>query len=73
MRGVPRRNRVPVAAEGPSLWIGDRVLDGEHRRVRLGRPAWRFGVAFGRLLREPGVSLCVVVSLLAQGISSGGS
>ena len=35
MRGVPSRNRVPIAAEGPSHEIGDRVLDGEHRRGRL--------------------------------------
>ena len=36
LRGVRWRNRVRVAAEDPSAWIGDRGLDGEHRRGRRG-------------------------------------
>jgi hypothetical protein len=41
--GVPRRNRISVAAEGHERLIGDGALHVEHRADRLRRRAQRLG------------------------------
>ena len=72
MRGVPGGTDYPLPPKALATRSVTVRSAASIARNAADRPAQQLRVAFGRLLREPGVSLCIVVPLLAQGISAGG-